>query len=94
MHTFILDPPAARADIEQLLIDVSSTTPTTLPPLPTTGPLARFTAALAAAVDTTNEQAERLATEGRRTADNMDTLVTAAEHTDWATGDGFRRIQQ
>lgn len=94
MHDFILDPPTARSHIERLLNDASSTTPTTLPPLPTTGPVAGFAAALSAAVDAANHQAELLAAEARRTAGTMDTLVTAAERTDWATGDAFGRIQQ
>lgn len=93
MHIFTLDPSAVSAHIARLRGDATTLSPTTLPPLPASGPVARLSAALAAAVDTSNSQAELLSAEALRIADTMDALTRAAVRGDNATAQSFEVLQ-
>jgi len=92
MHILNLDTAATETDLDSLRADADALSPTPLPSLPTSGPLAGLAAAVTSAVAATNDQAVLLGDEARRVADNMTVFSGKASLIDAAAARTFQGI--
>ena len=89
MHILNLDTAATETDLASLREDADALAPTSLPPLPTTGPLAGLATAITNAVAAANDQAALLTDEAHRIADNMAVFSNKASLIDGASAHSF-----